>query len=113
MVRVKFAAVAAADGLVIRAQSTPLPSVNAPVDAIFEYGLTAAALGLLFYMIRMVLSGDLISKSNIAPVVTQSVKEAIDDYTQDLGLLTKKDMHDVVHTAVSEALAHYAKGSSA
>lgn len=85
LARTKFAAAATGDAVLILAQADipTLPSPDSTTSQVLDYGVTIAALGLLGYMIRLVLSGDLVSKSTIEAVVSQAVNEALRKRGQD------------------------------
>lgn len=46
-------------------------------DSAFDAGTTIAALGLLAYILRQLLGGDLVSKSTIDSVVEKAVRETL------------------------------------
>lgn len=77
--KIKLAIASVTEGVLIFAQVDPIEAVPKPsTSTVLDYGVTVAALGLLLYILRMILSGDLVSKSTIAAVVSQAVKEALE-----------------------------------
>jgi hypothetical protein len=50
---------------------------------VFDAGTTIAALGLLAYILRQLLGGDLVSKSTIDSVVERAVRETLREMKRD------------------------------
>ena len=69
-------------GLLVAQEVPPLSSGN-PALAWLDLGTTVAALALLGYILRLVFSGGLVSKSLIEQVVEHTVKEVLRDHRRD------------------------------
>lgn len=65
-------------GLILAQEASPLSTGN-PALAWLDLGTTVAALALLGYILRLVFSGGLVSKTLIEQVVEHTVKEVLRD----------------------------------
>ena len=77
LAQTKIAGVVVAEVGLIVAQTTPTSSSGFLSGNVFDAGTTIAALGLLAYLLRMLTSGDLVSRQTIQSVVESAVRETL------------------------------------